>query len=128
MELLKWSEQLSKNPEEYANPNEAKKELGEKLGLRKGQVLYYFKRDKTNEDKRSYTLDPNDVSIKQIKQFLWERIRVMIELKAPQYVDTIVKEILLLQQGKKQQQKQKQIEVNKNDRNVNIDGKQQLLL
>src|SRR5947208_1841055 len=48
-ELLKRSNRLSKNPEEYENENDRKRKLGLAIGARKGDVIEYFESDSNNE-------------------------------------------------------------------------------
>ena len=45
-ELLKRSNRLSKNPEEYENENDRKRKIGLAIGARKGDVIEYFESDK----------------------------------------------------------------------------------
>jgi hypothetical protein len=49
LKLLKRSNKLSKNPEEYDNENDRKRKIGLAVGARKGDVIEYFETDKNNE-------------------------------------------------------------------------------
>lgn len=62
-ELLKRSNRLSKNPEEYENENDRKRKIGLAVGARKGDVIEYFESD----NKEGYSLNPQDVSVKNTK-------------------------------------------------------------
>ncbi len=60
-ELLKRSNRLSKNPEEYENENDRKRKIGLAIGARKGDVIEYFESD----SKEGYSLDSQDISFKK---------------------------------------------------------------
>jgi DNA polymerase elongation subunit (family B) len=57
-ELLKRSNRLSKNPEEYENENDQKLKIGIVTGARKGDLLGYYE----SENKERYTLYLHDIS------------------------------------------------------------------
>jgi DNA polymerase elongation subunit (family B) len=75
-ELLKRSNRLSKNPEEYENENDRKRKIGLVIGARKGDVIEYFE----SENKGGYSLDAHDISIKKYKAMLWKVIKDILEI------------------------------------------------
>jgi DNA polymerase, archaea type len=76
-ELLKRSNRLSKNPEEYENENDRKRKIGLAIGARKGDVIEYFESDKNKE---GYSLNPQDISIKKYKAMLWKAVKDILEI------------------------------------------------
>jgi DNA polymerase elongation subunit (family B) len=75
-ELLKRSQKLSKNPEEYENENDRKRKIGSAVGARKGDVIEYFESD----NKEGYSLNPQDISIKKYKVMLWKAVKDILEI------------------------------------------------
>ena len=75
-ELLKRSNRLSKNPEEYQNENDRKRKIGLVVGARKGDVIEYFESD----NKEGYSLNPQDISIKKYKVMLWKGVKDVLEI------------------------------------------------
>ena len=75
-ELLKRSNRLSKNPEEYENGNDRKRKIGLAINARKGDVIEYFEAD----TKEEYSLHPQDISIRKYKIMLWKAVKDVIEI------------------------------------------------
>jgi DNA polymerase elongation subunit (family B) len=75
-ELLKRSNRLSKNPEEYENENDRKRKIGLAVGARKGDVIEYFESD----NKEGYSLNPHDISISKYKAMLWKAVKDILEI------------------------------------------------
>jgi DNA polymerase elongation subunit (family B) len=75
-ELLKRSNRLSKNPEEYENGNDRKRKIGLAIGARKGDVIGYFESD----NKEGYSPNPQDISVKKHKKILWKAVRDILEI------------------------------------------------
>ena len=76
-ELLKRSNRLSKNPEEYENENDRKRKIGLAIGARKGDVIEYFESD---NNKEGYSLNPQDISVKKYKIMLWKAVKDILEI------------------------------------------------
>lgn len=76
-ELLTRSVRLSKNPEEYQNPNDRKRRLGTANGARKGDVIEYYESD---SNKAGYSLNYQDISIRKYKVMLWKTVRDILEI------------------------------------------------
>jgi DNA polymerase elongation subunit (family B) len=70
-ELLKRSNRLSKNPEEYENENDRKRKIGLAIGARKGDIIEYFESD----IKEGYSLNPQEISIRKYKDILWKAVK-----------------------------------------------------
>jgi DNA polymerase elongation subunit (family B) len=75
-ELLKRSNRLSKNPEEYQNENDRKRKIGLVVGARKGDVIEYFESD----NKEGYSLNHQDISVKKYKIMLWKAVKEILEI------------------------------------------------
>jgi DNA polymerase elongation subunit (family B) len=75
-ELLKRSNKLSKNPEEYENENDRKRKIGLAIGARKGDVIEYYESDCLE----SYSLNPQEISIRKYKTILWKVIKEILEI------------------------------------------------
>jgi hypothetical protein len=75
-ELLKRSNRLSKNPEEYDNENERKRKIGLAIGARKGDVIEYYESD----NKEGYSLNPQHISIRKYKVMLWKTVKEILEI------------------------------------------------
>jgi DNA polymerase elongation subunit (family B) len=75
-ELLKRSNRLSRNPEEYENENDRKRKIGLAIGARKGDVIEYFESD----SKEGYSLNPQDISIKKYKIMLWKMVKDILDI------------------------------------------------
>jgi hypothetical protein len=89
-ELLKRSNRLSKNPEEYENENDRKGKIGLTIGARKGDVIEYFESD----NKEGYSLNAHDISIKKYKAMLWKVVKDILEITGYN-IATIEKELFL---------------------------------
>lgn len=76
-ELLTRSVRLSKNPEEYQNPNDRKRRLGIAVGARKGDVIEYYECD---GNKAGYSLDYQDISVRKYKLMLWKTVREILKI------------------------------------------------
>jgi DNA polymerase, archaea type len=76
-ELLTRSVRLSKNPEEYQNPNDRKRRLGLAAGARKGDVIEYYESD---NNKAGYSLDYQDISVGKYKLLLWKTVREILKI------------------------------------------------
>ncbi len=76
-ELLKRSNRLSKNPEEYENENDRKRKIGLAIGARKGDVIEYFESD---NNKEGYSLNLQDISVKKYKIMLWKAVKDILEI------------------------------------------------
>jgi DNA polymerase elongation subunit (family B) len=76
-ELLTRSVKLSKNPEEYHNPNDRKRRLGIAVGARKGDVIEYYESD---SNKAGYSLNYQDISIRKYKLILWKTVKEILEI------------------------------------------------
>ena len=70
-ELLKRSNRLSKNPEEYENENDRKRKIGLAIGARKGDVIEYYESD----TKEGYSLNQQEISIRKYKEMLWKAVK-----------------------------------------------------
>lgn len=66
-ELIR-SEQLGKNPEDYAKPNDPMARKGRALGLRKGDNIEVY--DADNEE--GWTLNPEEISVFKYKKWFWK--------------------------------------------------------
>jgi DNA polymerase elongation subunit (family B) len=75
-ELLKRSNRLSKNPEEYQNENDRKRKIGIVIGARKGDIIEYFESD----NKEGYSLNRQDISVKKYKIMLWKAIKEIMQI------------------------------------------------
>jgi hypothetical protein len=75
-ELLKRSNKLSKNPEEYENENDRKRKIGLAIGARKGDVIEYFE----CESKEGYSLNPQEISVGKYKVMLWKAVKDILEI------------------------------------------------
>ena len=75
-ELLKRSNRLSKNPEEYENENDRKRKIGLAINARKGDVIEYFEAD----TKEGYSLHPQDISARKYKIALWKSVKDILEI------------------------------------------------
>ena len=75
-ELLKRSNRLSKNPEEYENENDRKRKIGLAINARKGDIIEYYESD----NKEGYSLNPQDISIKKYKETLWKVVKDILEI------------------------------------------------
>lgn len=87
-ELLKRSNRLSKNPEEYGNENDRKRKIGLAIGARKGDVIEYYESD----SKEGYSLNPQEISIKKYKIMLWKALKDILEI-ASYEIATIEQEL-----------------------------------
>ena len=90
-ELLKRSDRLSKNPEEYENENDRKRKIGLAVGARRGDVIEYFESD---NNKEGYSLNPQDISVRKYKVTLWKTVKDILEIVG--YDITILKQELIL--------------------------------
>jgi DNA polymerase elongation subunit (family B) len=90
-ELLKRSQKLSKNPEEYENENDRKRKIGLAVSARKGDVIEYYESD---NNKEGYSLNPQDISISKYKAMLWKAVKDILEIAGHDVV-TIEKELIL---------------------------------
>ena len=75
-ELLKRSNRLSKNPEEYENENDRKRKIGLAIGARKGDVIEYYESD----NKEGYSLNPQDISVRKYQTMLWKIVKDVLEI------------------------------------------------
>jgi DNA polymerase elongation subunit (family B) len=75
-ELLKRSNRLSKNPEEYENENDRKRKIGLTIGARKGDIIEYFESD----SKEGYSLNVQDISIRKYKIMLWKAVKDILQI------------------------------------------------
>jgi hypothetical protein len=75
-ELLKRSNRLSKNPEEYENENDRKHRIGLTIGARKGDVIEYYESD----NREGYSLNAQDISIRKYKAILWKAVKDILEI------------------------------------------------
>jgi DNA polymerase elongation subunit (family B) len=75
-ELLKRSNRLSKNPEEYENENDRKRKIGLAIGARKGDVIEYFESD----SKEGYSLNVQDISVRKYKIMLWKAVKDILQI------------------------------------------------
>jgi DNA polymerase elongation subunit (family B) len=75
-ELLKRSNRLLKNPEEYEHENDRKRKIGLAIGVRKGDVIEYFESD----NKEGYSLNAEDISIRKYKIMLWKAVKDILEI------------------------------------------------
>ncbi|HEX6281376.1 MAG TPA: DNA polymerase domain-containing protein [Nitrososphaera sp.] len=75
-ELLKRSNRLSKNPEEYENENDRKRKIGLAIGAREGDVIEYFE----SYNKEGYSLNARDISFRKYKIMLWKTVRDILEI------------------------------------------------
>jgi hypothetical protein len=89
-ELLKRSNRLSKNPEEYENENDRKRKIGLAINARKGDVIEYYESD---NNKEGYSLNPEDISIRKYKIILWKTIKDVLEI-AGYDIQTIERELI----------------------------------
>jgi DNA polymerase elongation subunit (family B) len=76
-ELLKRSNRLSKNPEEYENENDRKRKIGLAVGARKGDIIEYYESDNNRE---GYSLNPEDISIRKYKVMLWKTVKDVLDI------------------------------------------------
>ena len=89
-ELLKRSNKLSKNPEEYENENDRKRKIGLAIGARKGDVIEYYESD----NREGYSLNPQDISIRKYKVMLGKAVKDILEIAG--YDITAVEQDLVL--------------------------------
>jgi DNA polymerase, archaea type len=89
-ELLKRSQKLSKNPEEYENENDRKRKIGSVVGARKGDIIEYFESD----NKEGYSLNPQDISVRKYKIMLWKAVKDILEI-AGYDIASIEQELIL---------------------------------
>jgi hypothetical protein len=89
-ELLKRSNRLSKNPEEYENENDRKRKIGLVIGASKGDVIEYYESD----NKEGYSLNPQDISIRKYKIMLWKAVKDILEI-AGYDIASIEQELIL---------------------------------
>jgi DNA polymerase elongation subunit (family B) len=89
-ELLKRSNRLSKNPEEYENENDRKRKIGLAIGARKGDVIEYYESD----TKEGYSLNPQEISIRKYKVMLWKAVKDILEI-AGYEITTVEQELNL---------------------------------
>jgi DNA polymerase, archaea type len=89
-ELLKRSNRLSKNREEYENKNDRKRKIGLAIGARKGQIIEYFESD---NNKEGYSLNSQDISINKYKAMLWKAVKDILEIA--QYSAETLEELFL---------------------------------
>lgn len=75
-ELLKRSNRLSKNPDEYENENDRKRKIGLAIHARKGDIIEYFESD----GKEGYSLNSQDISFKKYKIMLWKAVKDILEI------------------------------------------------
>jgi DNA polymerase elongation subunit (family B) len=75
-ELLKRSNRLSKNPEEYENENDRKRKIGLAVGARKGDVVEYYESD----SKEGYSLNRQETSVRKYKIMLWKAVKDVLEI------------------------------------------------
>jgi DNA polymerase, archaea type len=75
-ELLKRSNRLSRNPEEYENENDRKRKIGLAIGARKGDVIEYYESD----SKEGYSLSQKEISIRKYKAMLWKALKDTLEI------------------------------------------------
>jgi hypothetical protein len=88
-ELLKRSNRLSKNPEEYENENDRKRKIGLAIGARKGDIIEYYESD----NKEGYSLNPQDVSVRKYKVMLWKTVKNILEISGYD-IQTIERELV----------------------------------
>src|SRR5919112_1179053 len=74
--LLKRSNRLSKNPEEYENENDRKRKIGLAIGARKGDVIEYYESD----TKEGYSLNQQEISIRKYKEMLWKAVKEILAI------------------------------------------------
>lgn len=74
--LLKKSNRLSKNPEEYENENDRKRKIGLVIGARKGDVIEYYESD----SREGYSLNPQEVSTRKYKIMLLKTVKDILEI------------------------------------------------
>jgi hypothetical protein len=74
--VLKRSNRLSKNPEEYENENDRKRKIGLAIGARKGDVIEYYESD----TKEGYSLNQQEISIRKYKEMLWKAVKEILEI------------------------------------------------
>ena len=75
-ELLKRSNRLSKNPEEYENENDRKRKIGLAINARKGDVIEYYEAD----NKEGYSLNPQEISSRKYKKHYGRAIKGILEI------------------------------------------------
>jgi DNA polymerase elongation subunit (family B) len=95
--LLKRSNRLSKNPEEYANENDRKRKIGLAVGARKGDVIEYFESD----NKEGYSLNAQDISFKKYKIMLWKVVKDILEI-AGYDIPTLEQDLILNYDGEQE--------------------------
>jgi DNA polymerase I len=83
-ELLKRSNRLSKNPEEYENENDRKRKIGSAIGAKKGDIIEYFESD---NNKEGYSTNPQDISIRKYKMMLWKAVKNILEITGRNIVE-----------------------------------------
>lgn len=89
-ELLKRSNRLSKNPEEYENENDRKRKIGLTIGAGKGDVIEYYESD----SREGYSLNPQDISIRKYKIMLWKAVKGILQI-AGYKIAAIEQELIL---------------------------------
>jgi DNA polymerase, archaea type len=89
-ELLKRSNRLSKNPEEYENENDRKRKIGLAIGARKGDLVEYYESD----NKEGYSLNLQEISVRKYKIMLWKTVRDILEISGYD-IATIEQELIL---------------------------------
>lgn len=90
-ELLKRSNRLSKNPEEYENKNDRKRKIGLAVGAKKGDIIEYFESD---NNKDGYSVNPQDISFRKYKIMLWKTVKDILEI-AGYDITTLENELIL---------------------------------
>jgi hypothetical protein len=81
-ELLKRSNRLSKNTEEYENKNCRKRKIGLAVGARKSDIIEYYESDAGE----GYSLDPQEMSIRKYIIMLWKAVRDILEISGYEIV------------------------------------------
>ena len=89
-ELLKRSNRLSKNPEEYENENDRKRKIGSAIDARKGDIIEYFESD----SKEGYSLNVQDISVRKYKIMLWKAVKDILQIAGYDIV-SIEQELIL---------------------------------
>jgi len=89
-ELLKRSNRLSKNPEEYENENDRKRKIGIAIGARKGDVIEYYESD----SREGYSLNSQEISFRKYKAMVWKAVKGILEI-AGYSIAAIEQELIL---------------------------------
>ena len=75
---MQFTEQLDRNPNQYPNDKDIRvKVLGLELDAGKGELVYWYE---SLANKRGYSTQIKDLSIKKYKQILWSKIEDMLEI------------------------------------------------